>query len=43
MSIFRKKDKELEAVIDQMVKADDDGDKRYINQQWYKDRVRGIR
>lgn len=28
-------------IIDKVIKADDDGDSRYINKQWYKNRAKG--
>jgi hypothetical protein len=31
----------LTAPIDRMIKDDDDGDPRYINKQWYKNRAKG--
>jgi hypothetical protein len=31
----------LTAPIDRMIKSDEDGDPRYINKQWYKNRAKG--
>ena len=34
---------DVEQVILDITKEDEDGDKRYVDKQWYRDRMRGIR
>ena len=32
----------LTASLDRMIKSDEDGDSRYVNKQWYKNRAKGF-